>query len=204
MALGPVERVDHCGGRAAVSNDCELRERSNARRIPAVHATITSGEAVAGMILHGLGFAPRPLSLPPQFGARSPRELWCREGVEAEMFNRGTRGRTLDAAYAYGGALLLQERALAVCAHAGIDLRCHHLDTTRVARSGEDLPEGEAQAMTMTHGCATEHRPDLQPAVLELLVSHDGGGPCVSTSGDGTTADSPVCQVRARGVRTAW
>jgi hypothetical protein len=91
---------------ASVIKDFELIEMINARLIPAAHATITPGEAVAGMILHGLGCAYRPWSLTPQLGARRPLDRWCREGVEAEMFNRFTLGRTLEAAYAYGCDLL--------------------------------------------------------------------------------------------------
>src|SRR5919109_1278205 len=124
----------------------------NARLIPDAQAMITPGDAVAGMLLNGLGFAPRPLSLTPQFFARRPLELLCREGVAAERFNRCTLGRTRDAAYADGCALLFQELALAVCAHEGLDLRFPHLDTTSVALSGEDRPESDEQAMTLTPG----------------------------------------------------
>ena len=112
-----VERLDHLGVIASVIKDLELIEMINARLIPAAQAMITPGEAVAGMILNGLGFAHRPLSLTPQFFARRPLDLLFREGVDAEMFNRFKLGRTLDEAYAYGGDLLFQELALAVCAH---------------------------------------------------------------------------------------
>jgi hypothetical protein len=95
-----VERLDHLGVIASVIKDLELIERINARLIPDGQATITPGEAVAGMILHGLGVAHRPLSLPPQFFARRPLDLLFREGVDAEMCNRFKLGRTLDAAYA--------------------------------------------------------------------------------------------------------
>ena len=156
---------------AAVIKDLELIEMINARLIADAQAPITPGDAVVGMILNGLGFAHRPLSLTPQFFARRPLELLFREGVEAEMFNRFKLGRTLDAAYAYGCDLLFQELALAVCAHEGIDLRFNHLDTTSFALSGEYIPEGDEQAMTMTHGYSKDHRPEVKQAVLELMVS---------------------------------
>ena len=56
---------------------------------------ITPGAAVAGLILNGLGVANRPLSLTPQCLAKTPLELWWREGVRAEMLNRCKLGRTL-------------------------------------------------------------------------------------------------------------
>jgi hypothetical protein len=83
----------------------------NARLLPEAQATMTPGDAVAGMILKGLGCAQRPWSLPPQFLARRPLALWFREGAEAEMCNRVKRGRTREAASAYGCDRLFQERA---------------------------------------------------------------------------------------------
>ena len=42
--------------------------------------------------------------------------------------------------------------------------------------------------MTSPEGDATAHRPELTPAVLELLVSHDGGVPVGRQSGEGQTS----------------
>jgi hypothetical protein len=175
----------------------------HARLIPDAHATMTPGDAVAGMILHGLGCAPRPVSWPPQVVARSPLDLWCREGVEAAMCPRFTRGRTREAAYAYGGDLRLQELARAVCAHDGLALRCKPLDPTRWARRGEDLPAGDEPARTMPPGDSQEPRPDVAQAGRDRLGSHEGGGPCVRHRGAGHPADLQVCQDRAGGVMRA-
>jgi hypothetical protein len=59
--------------------------------------------AVAGMILNGLGFSNRPLTLTPQFFTNKPLDLLFREGVRAEMFNRFKLGRTLEETYRYDG-----------------------------------------------------------------------------------------------------
>ena len=72
----------------------------NARLVPDEHEVLTPGEAMAAMILNGLGFANRPMSLTPQFFANKPLDLLFREGLCAEMFNRFKLGRTLDEAYA--------------------------------------------------------------------------------------------------------
>jgi transposase len=109
-----------------------------------------------------------------------------REGIDAAMCNRFKLGRTPDEAYAYG-----------------CDLRFNHLDTTSFALSGEYILEGDEQAMTITHGYSKDHRPDLQQAVLELMMSQDGGVPFVSKSWDGNTSDIQVFQERAQGVMTA-
>jgi transposase len=174
------------------------------RLVPDEQEVITPGEAVAGMILNGLGFANRPLSLTPQFFANKPLDLLFREGINAEMFNRFKLGRTLDEAYAYGCNLLFEELALAVCTHEGIDLRFNHLDTTSFCLTGEYIPDSDEHAICLTHGYSKDHRPDLKQAVLELMVAQDGGVPFVSKSWDGNTSDTRVFQERAEALMSAF
>ena len=199
-----VERLDHLGVIASVIKDLGLINMINARLVPDAQEGITPGEAIAGMILNGLGFANRPLSLTPQFFAHKPLDLLFREGICAEMFNRFKLGRTLDEAHAYGCDLLFQELALTVCAQEGIDLRFNHLDTTSFSLSGAYVPESDEQAITITHGYSRDHRPDLKQAVLELMVSQDGGVPFVSKSWDGNASDIAVFQERAQALRAAF
>ena len=182
---------------AEVIKERGLIDMLDARLVPDSQEEMTPGEAVAGMILNGLGFANRPLSLTPQFFANKPLDLVFREGVGAEMCNRVKLGRTLDAIYADGGDLLFRELALAVCAQEGLDLRFNHLDTTSFSLRGEYVPDSDEQAMTITHGYAKDHRPDLKQAVLELLVSQDGGVPLVSQRWDGHASDTEMFQERA-------
>src|SRR5919199_2760062 len=118
-----VERLDHLGLIAAVIKGLGLIDLIDSRLVPDEQERITPGEAVAGMILNGLGFASRPLSLTPQFFANTPLDLLLHPGINAEMFNRFKLGRTLDDASAYGCDLLFQELALAICAQEGIELR---------------------------------------------------------------------------------
>jgi transposase len=202
MALVTVERLDHLGLIAEITKDIGLIDMINARLVPDRQEDITPGEAVAGMILNGLGFANRPLSLTPQFFANKPLDLLFREGVCAEMFNRFKLGRTLDEVHAYGCDLLFSELALAVCAQEGIDLRFNHLDTTSFALTGAYIPDSEEQAITLTHGHSKDHRPDLKQAVLELMVSQDGGVPFVSKSWDGNASDTAIFQERAAALLT--
>ena len=174
------------------------------RLVPDEQERITPGEAMAAMILNGLGFANRPLSLTPQFFANKPLDLLFRQGVGAEMFNRFKLGRTLDEAYAYGCDLLFEEFALSICAQEGIDLRFNHLDTTSFSRTGDYVPDSDEHAMRITHGYSKDHRPDLKQAVLELMVSQDGGVPFVSKSWDGNTSDTQVFQQRAEALMRAF
>ena len=161
-------------------------------------------EAVQGMILNGLGFANRPLSLTPQFFANKPLDLLVRPGVEADMFNRFKLGRTLDEVNTYGCDLLFSEIALAVCQHEIIDQRFSHLDTTSFSLTGAYVPESDQQAIVITHGYSKDHRPDLKQAVLELMVSQDGGVPLVSKTWDGNASDSQVFQDRAQALLSTF
>ena len=160
MAQIRVERLDHLGVIASVIKDLGLIGMIDTRLVPDEQEVITPGEAVAAMILNGLGFANRPLSLTPQFFASKPLDLLFRAGINAEMFNRFKLGRTLDEASAYGCDLLFQELALAVCAQEGIDLRFNHLDTTSFALTGAYVPDSDEHAIRITHGYSKDHRPD--------------------------------------------
>jgi transposase len=199
-----VERLDHLGLLAAVIKDLGLIAMIDTRLVPDEQAALTPGEAVAGMILNGLGFANRPLSLTPQFFANKPLDLLLRDGINAEMFNRFKLGRTLEEAHAYGCNRLFEELALAVCTHEGIDLRFNHLDTTSFSLTGEYIPDRDEHAICITHGYSKDHRPDLKQAVLELMVSQDGGVPLVSKSWDGNTSDTQIFQERAEALMSAF
>jgi transposase len=199
-----VERLDHLGLIASVIKDLGLTNMIDRHLAPDDQEVMTPGEAVAGMILNGLGFAHRPLSLTPQFFANKPLDLLFRQGIDAEMFNRFKLGRTLDEVYAYGCDLLFEELALVICAHEGIDLRFNHLDTTSFALTGEYVPDRDEHAIRITHGYSKDHRPDLKQAVLELIVSQDGGVPFVSKSWDGNTSDTRVFQERAAALMSAF
>jgi transposase len=204
MASVHVECLDHLGLIACMIKDFGLISLLDARLVPADQEEITPGEAVAGMILNGLGFANRPLSLTPQFFTNKPLDLLFRPGVRAEMFNRFKLGRPLDEVHAYGCDLLLSELALAGCAQERIEQRFHHLDTTSFSLSGNYVSESDKQAIAITHGYSKDHRPDLKQVVLELLVSQDGGVPLVSKSWDGNTSDTPIFKERAEALMAAF
>ena len=199
-----VERLDHLGLIASVINDLGLVSMIDARLKPDDQEAITPGEAVKGMILNGLGFANRPLSLTPQFFAGKPLDLLFRPGVEADLFNRFKLGRTLDEVNAYGCDLLFSEIALAVCQQEAIDQRFNHLDTTSFSLTGDYTPESDQQAIAITHGYSKDHRPDLKQAVLELMVAQDGGVPLASQNWDGNASDSQIFQDRAQALLSTF
>jgi transposase len=135
-----VERLDHLGIIAGVIKDMGLLEMIDARLGLDDQEDITTGEAIAGMILNGLGFSDRPLSLTPQFFAHKPVVLLFRDGVSAEHFNRCKLGRSLDKTFSYGCDTLFSEVALAVCPQEGIAQTFTCLDTTSFSLTGAYVP----------------------------------------------------------------
>lgn len=192
-----VERLDHLGILAGVIKDLGIVEMID-HRIPSDgQQEITTGEAVAAMIINGLGFSNRPLYLTPQFFENKPMALLFREGVEAQHFNRSKLGRSLEAVYRYGVDQLFSEIAVIGCQQEQIDLRFNSLDTSSFSLTGAYDSETDEQAIKITYGHSKDHRPDLKQAVLELMVSQDGGVPIVSQAWDGNAADTVIFKQRA-------
>ena len=196
MELMKIERLDHLGVVGGVIKDLSLIELIDARIPPSDREEITTGQAIAAMILNGLGFSNRPISLTPQFFENKPVELLFGTGVMADHFNRFKLGRSLDKVFAYGCDLLFSEIALSVCGQEGIACQFNCLDTTSFSLYGDYVPETDEQAIAISHGYSKDHRPDLKQAILELVVSQDGGVPIISKSWDGNAGDNTVFKKR--------
>lgn len=80
----------------------------------------------------------------------------------------------------------------------GIHLRFNCLDTTRFSLTGEYDSESDLHAITLTHGDSKDHRPNLKQAVLELMVSLDGGVQFLCKSWDGNTSDTTIFLARSQ------
>ena len=105
--------------------------------------TLSAGETVAGMIINGLGFSNKPLSLTPLFFKNCPLSLLFREGVEADDFNRFKLGRVLDRCHCYGTELLFAEISLDVYRREKVNTRFNSLDSTSFTLSGDYLAKTE-------------------------------------------------------------
>jgi transposase len=125
-----VERLDHLGVIAGVIKDMGLVELIDNRIPRDSREEISCGEAVAGMIINGLGFSDRPLTLTPQFFENKALNKLFRPGVNAENFNRFKLGRALDDCHAYGCELLFAEASAQICQKEAIDTKfnsfCSH------------------------------------------------------------------------------
>ena len=192
-----VERLDHLGVIAGVIKDLGLVELIDSRIEVDEKEEITTGEAITGMILNGLGFSDRPMSLTPQFFQNKPLAVLFRPGVEADHFNRFKLGRSLDKVFGYGCDVLFSEISMDVCRQEAVDLRFHSLDTTTFSLTGAYVPDSDESAIRIVRGYSKDHRPDLKQVVLETIVSQNGGIPLVCKSWDGNASDTKIFEARA-------
>jgi transposase len=195
-----IKRLDHLGIISGVINELGLIDAIDHRlqKDTTDQAHITPGEAIAGMIINGLGFSDRPLSLTPQFFMSKAVDELFREDVKAEHFNRHKLGKVLDTAYDYGCEHLFYELSTLVCQQEAIDLRFNSEDTTTFSLTGEYIDDTEdTEVIRITHGYSKDHRPDLKQVVQELLVSQDGGIPLMMKSWDGNASDNRIFEERA-------
>ena len=191
-----VERLDHLGIVAGITKELEIIDFINERLRDDVRSEISDGEAIAGMIVNGLGFTSKSLCLTPEFFNGRPLELLFSEGVKAEHFNRSKLGRVLDNIFAYGCSNLFFEIAGMVCIKEKIDVRFNSLDTTTISVDGE-YADGDERAVHITNGYSKDHRRDLKQVVQELLVSQDGGVPLATSTHNGNVDDNEIFKQRS-------
>ena len=195
-----VSRLDHLGIVSGVIDDLGLVEAIDRRlqRDKNGLEEISPGEAVKGMILNGLGFVSKPLSLTPRFFQNKPLALLFRSGVSADDFNRFKLGRTLDHVFEYGADKLFSELSFDVCLQEGVEQRFNSEDTTTFSVTGESYADSDEHAVSVTHGYSKDHRPDLKQVVHELMVSQDGGVPLQMKTWSGNESDTVIFRKRTQ------
>lgn len=199
-----VERLDHLGIIAGVISDLKLVEFIDERIPRDSREEISCGETVAGMIINGLGFSDRPLTLTPQFFENKALSRLFRPGVNAENFNRFKLGRALDDCHAYGCDVLFAEVSARICKAEGVDTKFNSLDTTAFSLTGDYNVDSDEHTIEITHGYSKDHRPDLKQAVLEIMCSHDGGIPVISKSWNGNASDTKIFRERAKALADSF
>jgi transposase len=194
-----IKRLDHLGIVAGVIKDLGLVEAIDKRlqKDTQNQEKITPGEAIAGMIMNGLGFSDRPLSLAPQFFETKALEVLFRPGVLASDFNRHKLGKSLEQAHDYGCERLFFELSSESCLKENIDLKFNSEDTTSLSVTGEYARDVDEHTIQITHGYSKDHRPDLKQIIHELLVSQDGGVPLMMKSWDGNASDNKIFTERS-------
>jgi len=196
-----IKRLDHYGIFSGVIEDLKVVNILDQYLPQDEKQEITPGEAVKGMIMNGLGFANRPLSLSPQFFTNLPLEHLFREGVDASHFNRHKLGRTLDQYFEFVCESLFSLVSGQACELEQVDKTFESLDTTSHSLTGEyalDDQDSDENVIKITHGYSKAHRPDLKQVVQEIIVSQDGGIPLACKNWDGNSADTAIFKARSK------
>ena len=192
------ERLDHLGLVAGVIKDLGLVKLIDERIGTDCRENISTGESVAGMILNGLGFSSKPLSLTPRFFKNKSVSSLFREEVQAEDFNANKLSRSLDKIYDYGVEALFSELSAKACSKENVTTEYRSLDTTSISLTGEYDVDTDENTIEIKHGHSKDHRPDLKQLVHELVVSQDGGVPLMMKSWDGNASDNTIFMERTR------
>jgi len=190
-----VKRMDHLGLVAGVVKDLGVIEQIDAH-LPG-EQKVSTGQAIVSMVLNGLGFTDRPLSLTAEFFKEISVPRLLGADVTYEDLNRHRLGRCLDEVAEYGVSRLFSQIASHVVVLEKVSTQTRVLDTTSFSVTGRKYEDTDENEITITHGFSKDHRPDLMQVVSELVVSTDGGVPLMLMNHDGNSNDSKIFRERS-------
>jgi len=201
--LAVSKRLDHHGIVAGVIKDLGLIPLIDEALGSSGCEEISEGEAVAAMIINGLGFTDRPLSLTPQFFNQVPVEELFREGVDSNHFNRHKLSRALDKIHRYGSSRLFLLLANSAAQQEGIAKNEPvSLDTSSFSVTGAKYEDTDENEVKISHGFSKDHRPDLPQIIQELIVSHDASVPLAMCCHSGNASDNTVFTERCEELKS--
>src|SRR5258708_3555189 len=179
-----VEHRNHLGIVAEVCGEIGVAEWLD-QQDPTKRQQVSVGTATVALVLNGLGFSNRRLSLLPQFFADKPVEHLLGAGILAEDLTDDCLGRTLDWLYAHDVTRLFAGLALRARRAFGVEVGRLHADTTSFSVHGQydpyaqDLPE------------ALETPQMLKAAAQEQADGGEEGAPSVSPATYGYSREHP-------------
>jgi transposase len=185
--------LDHLGLVAGMFDELEIGDRIDEHVAQNFEEReVSIGQAVKAMVLNGFGFVQQRLYLTPQFFERVPTERLIGEGVRPDHLNEGVLGRALDDLFEYGVTELFRDVAGHAAEKLGLTSRFAHLDATSFSFHGDyDSEEGPAEgAIRIQQGYSRDHRPDLNQAVLDMIVERKAGLPVLMKPLSGNVSDS--------------
>jgi transposase len=185
--------LDHLGLVAGMFEELEIGDRIDEHIDQDLdEREVSVGQAVKAMVLNGFGFVQQRLYLTPQFFERVPTERLIGEGVQPEHLNHGVLGRALDDLFEYGVTELFRDLAAHAAEKLGLTSRFAHLDATSFSFHGDyDSEEGsEEGVIRIQQGYSRDRRPDLNQAVLDMIVERKAGLPVLMKPLSGNVSDS--------------
>ena len=150
--LGIIEKIDA---------HLDLNERKG--------GLVSHGRRGAAMVLNGLGFMNRRLSMTPHFFQDKPVAQLLGAEICAENLNDDCLGRCLNKIEDYGVTKLYPELAFEIVREKGLLGQRLHLDSTSFVLYGRyDDVESAEDAPLPTFGYSKANRPDLKQVMLSL------------------------------------
>jgi transposase len=190
------KHLDHHGIVAAACREIGIVEEIDKAIPPDPRQKLTTGEAVMAMIINGLGFTSRPLSLTPQFFQSKPVELLIKPGITADEINDDVLGRALDAVYKFGCTTLFSRIAMRAVKKFSVDIKYQHLDTTVMQVEGEYNKQieitpwsGDEGQSLISFGRPKDGDQSHRQFLISMLTSNDGGIPILCETLAGNTSD---------------
>lgn len=161
----------------------ELIKQDSEQRI------VSIGQAVKAMVLNGLGFTSQSLYLTPDFFENKPTDRLLGKGIKASHLNDDTLGRALDSLYDHDVTGLFSKLSSKVAVKLGLGSQFKHLDSTSFHLDGQYDHKEEAGVINITKGYSRDHRPDLNQAILNLIVDNQSGIPILMQPASGNSSD---------------
>jgi transposase len=193
-----IEKIDHLGIVAGVIRELRIIETIDKLIGTDDKETITTGETVAGMILNGLGFTSRALSLTPQFFETKAVGRLIREKIEPKNLDRFKLGRSLDKIFDYGCEKFFSSISILVCKKENVDTKFSHGDTSSFSLNGEYELDFDSQPLKIVRGYSKDKRSDLKQIILKLVNTQDGGMPPLMKTWSGNESDSNILRKRVK------
>lgn len=172
--------LDHLG---LISGMCKELRIANIidENLPnnSVDKILSTGNAVVGMILNGLGFVNKRLYLVSHFFKNKPvSKLLGVSYLDASHFNDDALGRALDAVYDYGAEKLYSLISQYTISHLSkeyeLEVSSGQLDNTNFHLHGKEkhLELENGEMFSIVKGYSKDHRPDLVQIGLQLIVEN--------------------------------
>jgi transposase len=129
--------------------------------------------------------------LVPQFFWDKPTERLLGAGIRPEYLNDDVLGRALDKVYAQGVTELYALLASQAVNRLGLRVCFAQFDSTSFHVDGQYNGQSEADTgvIHLTRGYSRDHRPDLNQAILQLIVDRQAGLPLLMQPLNGNAED---------------
>ncbi len=140
---------------------------------------LSTGNAIVGLILNGLGFVNKRLYLVSHFFKNKPVDKLLNVSyLEASHFNDDALARSLDAVYDFGVSKLyslISSHAIGYLSKEyGLKVGSGQLDNTTFHLHGKEknIELENGQKLEIVKGYSKDHRPDLVQIGLQLIVEN--------------------------------